>query len=195
MMKYSALALALMVGDVSYTSEQAYDEDSSFTQAPSNLESGWAWQLNQARACDWQNSCEDYGNGTSYGRAPEPDPWGGADDPWNGNDDPWDGYDDGADGGNDGGGNDQAEAIAYSMCILQANSGYDPCVASETAQINTEAHLCFAAAGGIALGNSFWFGIGGIVVAFSCAELEDLDLLRVPAVCASRRDQARNDCG
>lgn len=45
-LKYSALALALMVGDVSYTNEQAYDEDSSFTQASSNLESGWAWQLN-----------------------------------------------------------------------------------------------------------------------------------------------------
>jgi hypothetical protein len=65
-LKYSALALALMVGDVSYTNEQAYDEDSSFTQASSNLESGWAWQLNQARACDGQNSCDDYGNGTTY---------------------------------------------------------------------------------------------------------------------------------
>lgn len=71
----SVVAIALLTGNITPTSDNFYEDDNSFNEISASLNSGWDWGINKARASqceDYTDDCVDVG-GTRW---EDPHDWG-----------------------------------------------------------------------------------------------------------------------
>lgn len=136
----STLTIALMMGNVTYSTDQAYEDDTNFTQVSSSINSGWGWNSNKAQASS--NTCPGCMEGTtSYGTDPGDTDWSGMGDYDGG------GYDDGGGDYGGGGGDDggsEPEYSAYEECLRDATLLNQGCSNARIISVTNEYTLCQA---------------------------------------------------
>ena len=140
---HSALAVTLMMGNITPPVEQTYyEDDENFHQVPDGLESGWSWGFNQAIACGGPS--DDPNCYTVNGKTYYISPWSDSSDADDSDTD--DRGDNGGGGGNDSGSSSgpSPEEVARIIadCKISVDIDYGKCISENTKDVNNAYEKC-----------------------------------------------------